>query len=129
MVPAEFSTPIMPNSKRRFPFFPPTQNILVPIITKLFNRILSDDYVSQCADSAITPIPKSKGFPTEYDNYRGIAVGSVLPTIVSMVLKGGTNWAETNVKRAVGQFGFRPNRSTVDAAFILRHTVELYHSK
>jgi hypothetical protein len=129
-IPAEFYIPVRPNSRGRFPFFPPTQNILVPIITKLFNRILSDDYPTQCADSAITPIPKSKGSLTEYDNYRGIAVGSVLPKIFSMVLNTrGNKWAETNGKRAVGQFGFRPNRSTADAAFVLRHTVEVYQSR
>jgi len=53
---------------------------------------MTDDYPSQCADSAITPIPKSKGSLTEYGNYRGIAVGSILPKILSMILNTrGTN--------------------------------------
>jgi hypothetical protein len=128
-IPAEFYIPIK-SDKERFPFSPPTQCILVPTITRLFNRILHDKYPSQCADSAITPIPKSKGSLTEYDNYRGIAVGSVLPKIFSMVLNTrGNKWAENNGKRTAGQFGFRPNRSTIDAAFILRHTVEVYQSQ
>ena len=41
----------------------------------------------------------------------------------------GNKWAENNGKRAIGQFGFRPNRSTIDAAFKLRHTVEVYQSR
>ncbi len=112
-IPAEFYIPIRPDHKGNFPFFPPTQTILVPILTKLFNRIMTDDFTSQCADSAITSIPKSKGSLTEYDNYRGIAVGSILPKILSMILNTrGTKWAESNNKRAVGQFGFRQGRST-----------------
>lgn len=129
-IPAEFYIPIKSDHKGKFPFFPPTQNILVPVLTKLFNHILIDDYPSQCADSAITPIPKSKGSLTEFDNYRGIAVGSVLPKILSMILNTrGNNWAEANNKRAVGQFGFRQGKSTLDAAFILRHTLEVYQSR
>lgn len=129
-IPAEFYIPIKPDQKGKFPFSPPTQNILVPIIARLFNRILNDDYPTQCADSAITPIPKSKGSLTEYDNYRGIAVGSVLPKILSMILNTrGNKWAESNNKRAVGQFGFRPGRSTLDATFILRHTLEVYQAR
>jgi hypothetical protein len=41
----------------------------------------------------------------------------------------GNRWAENNGKRAVGQFGFRSHSSTIDAAFILRHTVEVYQSR
>ena len=102
-IPAEFYIPIKPDNEESFPFYPPTQFTLIPVITRLFNRILNDKYPSECADSALTPIPKSKGSLTDYDNYRGIAVGSVLPKIFSMILNTrGNKWAEINGKRAVG---------------------------
>jgi hypothetical protein len=41
----------------------------------------------------------------------------------------GDKWAEANGHRARGQFGFRHGKGTVEAMFVLRHTIELYRSK
>ena len=59
------------------------------------------------------------------DDYRGIAVGSVLAKLYAlMVLARLDAWAESTGKRAHGQAGFRQGRGTPDNCFILRHMID-----
>lgn len=100
-------------------------NVLVPCITRLFNAVFTDHYPEEWAVAALVPIKKPKGDPVVYDDYRGIAVGTAISKLYSTVLNmRGNKWAEGNGFRAKGQFGFRKGMGTVEAAFILRHTIE-----
>ena len=102
---------------------------LVPAITRLFNSFMRDSYPSELSVSVIVPVPKPKGDPMSHDSYRGIAVGSSLAKLFSMVMNArADDWAEDHGLRAEGQFGFRRDRGTVHAAFALRHLVEQYGS-
>jgi len=68
---------------------------------------------------AITPIPKS-GAKTEPDNYRGIAVGTVLAKMYATLLNFRlTRWAEANNLRVAGQAGFREDYRCTDNLLIL----------
>ena len=101
--------------------------ILLPVLTRLFNAVLREGhYPMAWASAAITPILKSKGIPTVHDDYRGIAVGAAMGRLYSSVINNRLDaWAEETGRRAAGQFGFRQKRSTIDAAFVLRHTIEM----
>ena len=100
---------------------------LVPVLTRLFNVVLRDGYYPTAwASAAVTPILKSKGIPSVHDDYRGIAVGAAMGRLYSIVINKRLDaWAEERERRAVGQFGFRQKRCTVDAAFVLRHAIEM----
>ena len=59
------------------------------------------------------------------DNYRAIAVGSVLGKLYAVILDTRLSvCAEKNGWRAEGQAGFRAGKSTVDHVFVLRHLIE-----
>ena len=107
---------------------PLPQEVWVPVLARLFSRILhSKEYPAQWRIGAITPVPKAKGSHVERDSYRGITVRSVLAKIFSMVLGARMNkWAEEEGHRASGQFGFREGMGPVQAAFVLRHAIELH---
>jgi hypothetical protein len=65
-----------------------------------------------------------KGDPSVLDNYRGIAVGSVVGKVFSLVLHARLSaWSEEQGCRAVGQAGFRDGYRTCDHVFVLKHLV------
>ena len=100
--------------------------ILAPALTVAFNAVLQGGYPTDFwGVSALIPVPKPKGQPGVKDDYRGIAVGSVLAKLYAlMVLARLDAWAESTGKRATGQAGFRPGRGTPDNCFILRHVID-----
>ena len=66
-----------------------------------------------------------KGDATSLDNYRAIAIGAVFGKLYSVLLDTRmSNVAEKEGWRAEGQAGFRPEKSTVDHVFVLRHLIE-----
>jgi hypothetical protein len=66
-----------------------------------------------------------KGDPSLLDNYRGIAVGSAVGKVFSLVLhKRLSEWSETNGCRARGQAGFRDGCRTCDHVFVLKHLID-----
>jgi len=66
-----------------------------------------------------------KGDPTVLDNYRGIAVGSALGRVLSLLLHTRlSQWSEERGCRAAGQAGFREGYRTSDHVFILKHLVD-----
>ena len=72
----------------------------------------------------MSPIFK-KGDAANLDNYRAIAVGSVLGKLYAVILDTRLFvCAEKNGWRAEGQAGFRAGKSTVDHVFVLRHLIE-----
>ena len=71
-----------------------------------------------------------KGSVSNLDDHRGIAVGSALAKLYSIILlKRLDKWAEGNGMRAKGQAGFRNGRGTLDNAFVLNHLIEKYRAK
>lgn len=66
-----------------------------------------------------------KGNPSLLDNYRGIAVGTVLGKVLSLVLHAClSQWSETQGHRAVGQAGFTDGYRTRDHVFVLKHMID-----
>jgi hypothetical protein len=66
-----------------------------------------------------------KGDPSNLDNYRGIAVGSVFGKLFSLALHGRLDaWAEARGLRAQGQAGFRDGKCTNNHVFVLKHLVD-----
>jgi hypothetical protein len=66
-----------------------------------------------------------RGDATVKDNYRGIAVGSTMGKLFSMVVENRLSaFCEQNVFRASGQAGFRPDRRTSDHVFVLKHLID-----
>lgn len=107
-----------------------TVNVLVPALTRLYNAVLRDNYPQHWSEGALAPLLKSKGLPSNRDDYRGIAVGTAVSKVYSTILNTrGDAWAEKYRKRAQGQFGFREGRGTVQAIFVLSHTIECYRAK
>ena len=71
----------------------------------------------------IQPIYK-KGDPLDPGNYRPIAITSVLYRLYASMLTALTDqWARLHAHIPPEQFGFQRRRSTLQAAFLLRHAV------
>ena len=102
------------------------QHVLAEHIAHLLSRVLKEQYLSNTT-SALVPVPKPKGSASNLDDHRGIAVGSALAKLYSIVLlKRLDKWAEENGMRAKGQAAFRNGRGTLDDAFVLLHLIEKY---
>lgn len=102
---------------------------LVVSLTSVFNKVLTGAYPIQWAASALVPVPKGKGVSTDRDNYRGIAVGSAFGKIFSLCLLDRLDdWAEQFELRAEGQYGFRKERGTIEASFVLNTLIDEYRN-
>ena len=105
---------------------PPTF-ILAPILTKLFNRLSAlPQLPPSLSTSHLLPLLKdSTKDLTSPSNYRGI---SIVPTITKIYIKCWEhrlyNFTESSHLRSDSQFGFRTNRRTTDAIFILNTLIE-----
>ena len=96
----------------------------VVTLCKLFNSIMITETIpSAWRDSILVPIFKEKGDIQECKNYRGIKLLTHTFKIWERVL-------DRRVRECTAihesQFGFMPGRSTTDAIFILRQTIEQY---
>ena len=71
--------------------------------------------------SIIAPILKPGGDPTSCSSLRGIAIGTMAAKLYAAILEQRiSDWAEASNFRAAGQFGFRRQRGTAQAALVLR---------
>ena len=91
-------------------------------LCKLFNCIMNTEHMpSAWRQSILIPIFKEKGDIQECKNYCGIKLLShtfkIWERVVDRRIRQCTNILES-------QFGFMPGRSTTDAIFILKHTIE-----
>lgn len=95
---------------------------LAPALAELFNAWVRVGQVSeQEALSIIQPLLKPRSDPACCASYRGIAVGTLAAKLYAALLEQRVSaWAEAGGSRAEGQFGFRRQRSTAQAAFVLR---------
>ncbi len=90
----------------------------------VFNKILREGYCESLSIGIIHALYKG-GDCSQFDNYKGIIVGSVLAKVFAMILESRiSQWAETNDLRAKGQAGFRKDFRTTDNLFILRTLTE-----
>ena len=96
----------------------------VVTLCKLFNRIMITETIpSPWRDSVLVPIFKEKGDIQECKNYRGIKLLTHTFKIWERVLDRRVREC-TDIHES--QFGFMPGRSTTDAIFILKQTIEQY---
>ena len=97
-------------------------NFGIKILCKLFNRIMNTEQMpSAWRQSILIPIFKGKGDIQECKNYRGIKLLSHTFKICEIVVDRRMRQC-TNIHES--QFGFMPGRSTTDAIFILKQTIE-----
>ena len=61
------------------------QHVLAEHIAHFLSRVLKEQYLSNTT-SALVPVPKPKGSASNLDDHRGIAVGSALAKLYSIVL-------------------------------------------
>jgi hypothetical protein len=102
------------------------RHVLAPFLAPLLTRVLHGQYPAGWGVGALAPVPKPKGNPGVRDDYRGIAVGSAIGKLYSLVLLARMDaWAERRGLRAAGQCGFRAGRGTTDDVFVLQHIVEV----
>ena len=93
-------------------------------LTHLLNRFFRDGFPPQFASAHLVPLHK-KGDRTRAENYRGIAIISILAKLYAILLNQRlTTTLELARARAVGQAGFRPQRSTAEQIWALHATID-----
>ena len=99
-------------------------------LLSVFNIIFSNGYFPDAwSIGLIIPLHK-KGNPNEAENYRGITLLSCVGKLFTSMLNIRLNaWAESMSKFDRDQYGFRDNKSTIDAMFILQNVVDVFLSK
>ena len=97
------------------------------LLTLLFNSILSHGYLpSDFMKTTIVPILKDKkGLVTDKNNYRPIAVTTVLSKIFELVL---LNRLQSKLVTADNQFGFKSGHGTDMCVYVLKHVINYYVS-
>ena len=96
----------------------------VVTVCKLFNSIMITETIpSAWRDSLLIPIFKEKGDIQECKNYKGIKLLTHTFKIWERVMDRRVREC-TDIHES--QFGFMPGRSTTDAVFILKQTIEQY---
>ena len=94
----------------------------ISFLQRLFNRIQSTGKMpDEWRCSIVVPIYKNKGDPQDCGNYRGIKLMSHTMKIRERVIDARIR---AEVEIAGEQFGFMTGRSTTDAIFALRQTIE-----
>ena len=106
-------------------YFLETADTICSHLTDLFNGIFaSGKFPESWTEGIIVPVCK-KGDDTLPENYRGISLVSCLSNLFTSVINQRLcTWAETYDKLSDAQFGFRKDRSTVDAIYILQSIVQ-----
>ena len=102
-------------------------SILLTILVKLFNKILSSGEIPEAWNLVqITSVYKS-GDPCNPSNYRGLSVTSCMGKLFNGLLQCRLNsYLETNNLLSTYQFGFRRNHRTTDNIFILKTLINKY---
>ncbi|MEW8546452.1 MAG: reverse transcriptase family protein, partial [Candidatus Thiodiazotropha sp.] len=106
-------------------YFLEAGDILCSHLVDLFNGVFhSGKFPDSWAEGIIVPVFK-KGDDTLVENYRAITLVSCMSKLFTSILnKRLCTWAESYDKLSDAQFGFRKNKSTVDAVFILQNIVQ-----
>ena len=106
-------------------YFIESCDILAGHITEIFNIILNLGIFPEIwTKGIIVPLDK-KGPKTDVNNYRGITLlsnfGKLFTSVINRRL---SDWCNENNKISDAQLGFRENRSTIDAIFILNYLIQ-----
>jgi hypothetical protein len=106
-------------------FFIDTKEFISPYLCTIFNNIYdSGIYPEAWSRGFIVPIFK-KGNADNPGNYRGITIVNIMSKIFSLLLRTRINkWCESNNVFNEAQYGFRDDRSTADAIFILHSIIQ-----
>jgi hypothetical protein len=84
----------------------------------MYNLVMAGEAIPQWGTVMLVLLHK-KGRKDLAENYRGIAIESILEKIFSLAWSARlTPWFEENGLLDGSQFGFRPKRSTLDAVFV-----------
>lgn len=105
-------------------------NIVEPYLRHLYNAILeSGNYPEQWSKAVLVPLHK-KGSTSNLNNYRGIALLSVVGKVFSKVINNRpVQWAENTGIQKEEQARFRKRYSTVDNMFVLQSLIQKYCSR
>ena len=111
-------------------YFLAGKTVLIPVLCKLFNNILSSgNFPELWVRCIIIPIFK-KGDVNDAGNYRGISlVSHVGKLFTSLINSRLLKWSEENNVLTDAQFGFRPGLGTTDAIFALHSLISKTLSK
>ena len=101
-------------------------NKLSVYLCLLFNVMIKFNYIpNDILVSTIIPIPKNKQSQCNSENYRGIALGSILGKLLDLIiLKQNAHVFATDDL----QFGFKPNHSTTQCTFALNEIIQYYEN-
>ena len=96
-------------------------------LLSIFNVLYSKSYFPKAwSVGMIIPIFK-KGNVNQAENYRGITLLSCVGKLFTSIINQRLNvWAELNNKFDKDQYGFRNNKSTIDAIFVLQNVVDMF---
>ena len=105
-------------------YFLESFDILGGHLVDIFNAVFdSGIFPESWSKGVIIPIHK-KGDKNNVNNYRGITLVSCFSKIFTGILNNRiNNWIQDNEILSDAQFGFRKERSTVDAIFILNAVI------
>ena len=108
-------------------YFIESSDILAAHICDIFNHILNSGYFPKSwTEGVIVPLHK-KGDINTVNNYRGITLVSCLSKLFTSILnKRITEYCNNVSLPSNAQFGFRKERSTIDALFVLMNVVQNY---
>ena len=96
---------------------------MVSMLDKIFLKVIEEeDIPMEWAKMLVTPIHK-KGDKHNHANYRAIALLSIPGKVFNKVILQKIR-EKTETYSSQSQFGFRPNRGTVDAIFIVRQLMQ-----
>ncbi|MES9883146.1 MAG: reverse transcriptase family protein [Sedimenticola sp.] len=100
---------------------------LIPLLCKLFNKILTrGEYPTEWTTGIVIPVFK-KGNPNDAGNYRPITLISHLAKLFTSVLNSRLlAWSQQNDIITDAQYGFKPGFGTTDAIFALHAIVSKY---
>lgn len=101
-------------------------NILPPILLKIFNAILEcGNFLTNWKKSYIIPIPK-KGNYHNVNNYRGIALQSVIPKLFDQLIITNKLKKFIDIILPDEQHGFKTNKGTISN---LTETTQFIHDE
>ena len=100
------------------------------VLKDIFNRILLEqNFPESWSIGQMIPIHKS-GDRKIPSNYRGITLLPVISKVFTRIIRNRIEmWAEDNSKLNDSQFGFRENRRTIDAIYVLFNTLQVYKKR
>ena len=95
------------------------------LLSLLFNSLLSHGYVpEQFFMSTVIPIPKNKKKSlNDSENYRAIALSSILGKIIDRIISDKCSYAFNTMDQ---QFGFKAQHSTNQCTFVVNEILQYY---